>query len=148
MGRKILLIDDDHDLGRLVNTILNPLELTTYQSYSGHDGLRKFFEIHPDLVIVDVMMPDLYGFDVCIRLRDMSSVPILMLTARVEQHDMLRGFSVGVDDFVRKPFNKNEFEARIRALLRHSHDRATSEPSCHRRDSLRAVRSCFHRRLD
>jgi two-component system KDP operon response regulator KdpE len=129
LGKKILLIDDDHDLGRLVDVILHPLEMTIYQSYSGHDGLRKFYEVHPDLVILDVMMPDLDGFDVCARLRDMSSVPILMLTSRAGQHDMLHGFSVGADDFVRKPFNKSEFEARIRALLRRSHDRVTSEPS-------------------
>lgn len=118
MVKKVLLIDDDPDLGRLVDVILYPLELTVYQSYSGHDGLRKFYEIHPDLVILDVMMPDLNGFDVCIRLRDMSSVPVLMLTARTSEKDMLHGFNVGVDDFVKKPFNKNEFEARVRALLR------------------------------
>lgn len=129
LGKKILLIDDDHDLGRLVEVVLHPLELTVYQAYSGHDGLRKFYEIHPDLVILDIMMPDLNGFDVCNRLREMSSVPILMLTARTNQNDMLQGFNAGVDDFVRKPFNKNEFEARARALLRRSHERGPGETS-------------------
>ncbi len=129
MGKKILLIDDDHDLGRLVDVVLRPLELTVYQSYSGQDGLRKFYDIHPDLVILDVMMPGMDGFSVCARLREMSSVPILMLTCKSEQRDMLRGFSVGVDDFVRKPFNKNEFEARVRALLRRSHAHNSKEAS-------------------
>ena len=124
MGRKILLIDDDPDLGRLVDTILRPMDLTVYQSYSGPDGLKKSYEIHPDLVILDIMMPGMNGFDVCARLREMSSVPVLMLTARTNEHDMLHGFSVGVDDFVKKPFNKNEFEARVRALLRRSNDRS------------------------
>ncbi|MCB0118888.1 MAG: response regulator transcription factor [Anaerolineales bacterium] len=123
MARKILLIDDDPDLGRLVDVILRPMDLTVYQSYSGPDGLKKSYEIHPDLVILDIMMPGLSGFDVCTRLREMSSVPVLMLTARTNENDMLHGFSVGVDDFVKKPFNKNEFEARVRALLRRSNDR-------------------------
>ncbi|GAB1469188.1 response regulator transcription factor [Chloroflexota bacterium] len=123
MGKKILLIDDDPDLGRLVDVILHPIDLTVYQSYSGSDGLKKCYEIHPDLVILDIMMPEISGFDVCVRLREMSSVPILMLTARTNENDMLHGFSVGVDDFIKKPFNKNEFEARVRALLRRSNDR-------------------------
>ncbi|NOH01930.1 MAG: response regulator transcription factor [Chloroflexi bacterium] len=130
MGKKILLIDDDPDLGRLVESILRPMDLTVYQSYTGLDGLRKCYEIHPDLVILDIMMPDLNGFDVCARLREMSSVPVLMLTARTTENDMLRGFTVGVDDFVKKPFNKNEFEARVRALLRRSHHR-TSSPAAY-----------------
>lgn len=130
MGRKILLIDDDPDLGRLVESILRRMDLTVYQSYTGLEGLKKCYEIHPDLVILDIMMPDLNGFDVCIRLREMSSVPVLMLTARNTENDMLRGFTVGVDDFVKKPFNKNEFEARVRALLRRSTHR-TANPATH-----------------
>lgn len=129
MGKKILLIDDDPELGKLVDVILRPMDLTVYQSYSGPDGLKKSYDIHPDLVILDIMMPGMDGFSVCARLREMSSVPVLMLTARTDQHDMLRGFNVGVDDFVRKPFNKNEFEARVRALLRRSHAHASKEAS-------------------
>jgi two-component system KDP operon response regulator KdpE len=120
MGKKVLLIDDDPELGRLVDVILRPIDITVYQSYSGPDGLKKSYEIHPDLVILDVMMPEMNGFDVCVRLREMTSVPVLMLTARTGENDMIRGFNVGVDDFVKKPFNKNELEARVRALLRRS----------------------------
>lgn len=120
MGKKILLIDDDPELGKLVDAILHPADLTVYQSYSGSDGLKKSYEIHPDLVILDVMMPEMNGFDVCARLREMTDVPVLMLTARCAENDIMHGFNVGVDDFVRKPFNKNELEARVRALLRRS----------------------------
>ncbi len=120
MGKKILLIDDDPDLGRLVDIILRPIDITVYQSYSGPDGLKKSYEIHPDLVILDVMMPEMNGFDVCVRLREMTSVPVLMLTARTGENDMIHGFNVGADDFVKKPFQKNELEARVRALLRRS----------------------------
>ncbi len=120
MGKIVLLIDDDPDVGRLVETILRAIDLTVYQAYSGLDGLKKSYEIHPDLIILDLMMPGLNGFDVCERLREMSSVPILMLTAYSNEKELLRGFSVGVDDFIKKPFNKNEFEARVRALLKRS----------------------------
>ncbi len=126
LGKIILLIDDDQDVGRLVEVILSPMGFTVYQAFTGLDGLRRSYELHPDLVILDVMMPDLNGFDVCIRLREMSSVPILMLTAYSNEKEMLRGFSVGVDDFVKKPFNKNELEARVRALLRRSTSRESS----------------------
>lgn len=128
MGKKILLIDDDPDLGKLVEMILRPMEHTVYQSFSGPEGLKKSYEIHPDLVILDVMMPGLSGFDVCIRLREMSSVPVLMLTARTSESDMLHGFKVGVDDFVKKPFNKNELEARVRALLRRTNHQNEASP--------------------
>lgn len=118
MGKKVLLIDDDPDLGRLMDSILRPLDITVYQSFSGTDGLRMSYAVHPDLVILDVMMPEMNGFDVCARLREMSNVPILMLTARSNDNDMIRGFKLGVDDFVKKPFNKNELVARVNALLR------------------------------
>ena len=120
MNKKVLVIDDDPELGKLVETILKPLNLTVYHAYSGEDGLKQAYTIHPDMVILDIMMPDLDGFDVCSRLRELSNLPILMLTARANANDMLHGFNVGVDDFIRKPFNKNELEARVRALLRRS----------------------------
>jgi len=114
----VLLIDDDPQLGKLVDAILRPIEVTVCQAFSGMEGLEKAYETHPDLVILDIMMPGMDGFDVCARLRELSKVPVLMLTARTNETDMLHGFNVGVDDFVRKPFNKNELEARVRALLR------------------------------
>ena len=107
MNKKVLVIDDDPELGKLVEAILKPLNLTVYHAYSGEDGLKQAYTIHPDMVILDIMMPDLDGFDVCSRLRELSNLPILMLTARANANDMLHGFNVGVDDFIRKPFNKN-----------------------------------------
>jgi DNA-binding response OmpR family regulator len=75
------------------------------------------------------MMPDMDGFEVCSRVREMTDVPILMLTARTAENDMLRAFKLGADDFVKKPFSKNEIEARVRALLRRSNGKNGSEPS-------------------
>lgn len=127
MSKKVLVIDDDPELGKLVEVILKPLELTVYQAYSGGDGLKKVYAIHPDLVILDVMIPDMDGFSVCSRLREFVRIPILMLTARTNENDMLHGFNVGVDDFLRKPFNKNELEARVRALLKRSNNQNSGE---------------------
>jgi DNA-binding response OmpR family regulator len=120
MGKNVLLIDDDPELGKLVELVLRPIDITLYQSYSGPDGLKKSYEIHPDLVILDIMMAEMNGFEVCARLREIADIPILMLTARSNEKDVLHAFNVGADDFVRKPFNKNELEARVRALLRRS----------------------------
>jgi DNA-binding response OmpR family regulator len=129
LNKKLLVIDDDPELGKLVETVLKPLDLIIYQAYSGEDGLKQAYTIHPDIIILDIMMPDLDGFNVCSRLRELSSLPILMLTARTNANDILHGFNVGVDDFLRKPFNKNELEARIRALLRRSNNQNNSEIS-------------------
>lgn len=128
MTKKILLIDDDPDLGRLVETVLRPVEVKLYQSYSGSEGLRQAYDLHPDLIILDIMMPTMDGFEVCERLRELSNVPILMLTARSNSNDMVRGFKMGVDDFVRKPFASDELEARVRALLRRAAPRLGVEP--------------------
>lgn len=124
MGKKILLIDDDPDLGKLIGSLLKSMDYIFLQAYSGPEGLKKAYEIHPDLVILDIMMPGMSGFDVCRRLREMSNVPVLMLTARVSENDMLHGFDVGVDDFLRKPFKNSEFLARISVLLRRSNQQA------------------------
>jgi two-component system KDP operon response regulator KdpE len=129
MKKKVLMIDDDPELGQLVETILKPLEITVHHAYSGEEGLKQAYVIHPDLVILDINMPGLDGFDVCARLREFSNFPILMLTARSDAKDLLRGFDVGVDDFLRKPFGRDEFEARVRALLRRSDYQSSGEPS-------------------
>lgn len=120
MNKIVLMIDDDPELGKLVETILKPLGLTVHHAYSGAEGLKQAYMIHPNLVILDITMPGMDGFDVCTRLRELSNLPILMLTARTQERDLLRGFKAGVDDFIGKPFRKSEFEARVLALLRRS----------------------------
>jgi DNA-binding response OmpR family regulator len=137
MTAKVLLIDDDPELGKLVDIVLHPIGITLYQSYSGLEGLRNVYALQPDLVIVDIMMPEMDGFEVCRRIREMADMPILVLTARTSDSDMLQGFSVGADDFIKKPFNKNELEVRVRALLRRpSHGPIEGATVCSYSDSV------------
>ncbi len=124
MATKVLLIDDDPELGRLIEIVLSPIGIVLHQAFTGLEGLKHAYALQPDLIILDAILPELDGFDVCTRLREMANVPILMLTARANEGDMLRGFGVGVDDFMKKPFNKNELEVRVRALLRRSDHRS------------------------
>jgi DNA-binding response OmpR family regulator len=118
MTAKVLLIDDDPELGKLIDIVLRPVGVTLYQAYSGLEGLRNVYALQPDLVILDVMMPEMDGFEVCGRIRELADMPVLMLTARTTDADMLQGFRAGADDFIKKPFKKNELEVRVRALLR------------------------------
>ncbi len=117
-GSRILVIDDDPDMAELLTAILRPQGWVVYHACDGREGLKSAYELHPALVILDVTMPVLDGWDTCARLRELSDVPILMLTAREAESDLLRGFDLGADDYMKKPFRKAELEARIRALLR------------------------------
>lgn len=115
---KILIVDDDQ---RLVDALAVYLERQSYTVAKAHDGvqgLEVFDKFHPQLVIVDVMMPRLNGWDLCKQLRERSTVPIIMLTARGQENDRVMGLRLGADDYVSKPFSLKELEARIEAILR------------------------------
>jgi len=118
--RTILLIDDDQTLLELLSDHLRVAGYRTLSANDGRHGLRVAVESNPDLVVLDVMMPGMDGWEVCQRLRDTSSVPIIMLTAKGEEFDKLRGFRQGVDDYVTKPFSFTELTARIGAVLMRS----------------------------
>jgi two-component system, OmpR family, KDP operon response regulator KdpE len=89
-----------------------------FQADNGSHGLEMVHESHPDLVIMDVMMPEMDGWEACKKLREFSTVPVLMLTARVQSQDIVTGLDSGADDYLLKPFNMDELMARVRALLR------------------------------
>jgi two-component system KDP operon response regulator KdpE len=113
----ILLIDDDVTLLEL---LADHLQMAGYEpviASDGHQGLQLAAETDPDLVILDVMMPVIDGWEVCKRLRERSPVPIIMLTAKDQELDKLRGFRLGVDDYVTKPFSFAELAARVGAVL-------------------------------
>lgn len=117
-GTTVLVVDDDHKLISLVRMYLEREGYQVIAAYDGPQALALFERYHPGFVILDVMLPRLDGIAVCRRLRRHSAVPILMLTARVDEVDKLVGLSVGADDYVTKPFSPRELVARVRAILR------------------------------
>jgi two-component system, OmpR family, KDP operon response regulator KdpE len=117
MTYKILLVDDDPTLLRFLHDYLTEEAFTVIYANNGTEGLRLAYREHPDLVLLDVMMPVMDGWEVCARLREMSDVPIILLTAKSSEGDKLRGFRLGVDDFVTKPFSFAELTARVNAVL-------------------------------
>jgi DNA-binding response OmpR family regulator len=115
---RVLVVDDDDDIRNLVRTLLERTGATVHDAPNGREGLREFHAWRPDLVVLDVNMPELDGWNVLERIRDMSDVPVLMLTARGDELERVRGLQSGADDYVVKPFGKQELVARIQALLR------------------------------
>ena len=118
MADKILVVDDDPVLAELVQYTLEVEGYIVVTAKDGQDGMRKFHTERPDLVVLDVTMPKLNGYDVCQRIREMSDIPILMLTAQGREQDIVKGFALGADDYVTKPFRIKEFAARVKANLR------------------------------
>lgn len=114
---KILLIDDDPTLLRFLREYMERQGHTVLAAERGQQGLRLFYDQHPDLVILDVMMPGMDGWEVCARIRELAETPVILLTAKTSESDKLRGFRLGVDDFVTKPFSLAELGARVRAVL-------------------------------
>ncbi len=117
MNYRLLLIDDDQTLLKLLGQYLRESGFEVYEASTGRDGLRLAYSERPDLVLLDVMLPGMDGWEVCARLREMTEVPVIMLTAKATESDKLRGFRLGVDDYVTKPFSFAELAARIQAVL-------------------------------
>jgi len=127
MPEKILIIDDEEPTVQLISMLLEKRGFETIKAYRAEEGLRNAYRYQPDLVLLDVMMPDMDGWDVCKRLREMSDVPIIFLTARDDVKDIVHGLELGSDDYVIKPFNNEELIARIKAHLRRSPRPSMSE---------------------
>jgi len=116
--KTLLMIDDDEKLVQLVQEYLEPNGYRVHGAHEGHEGLSMVRRIGPELVILDIMLPGIDGFEVCSRIRAFSQVPVLMLTAKGEETDRIVGLEMGADDYLPKPFNPRELLARIRAILR------------------------------
>jgi len=114
----LLVVDDDKKIVDLVTLYLNRSGYEVLAAYDGQQALELARSHRPDLIVLDLMLPQVDGLDVCRRLRAESAVPIIMLTARKTDADKLTGLDLGADDYVTKPFNPNELVARIRAVLR------------------------------
>ncbi len=118
MSEKILLIEDDIKLAGMVDDYLGRSGFEVTQAHSGTDGLARHKSLHFDAVVLDLMLPDMDGLDVCRVMRSTSDVPVLMLTAKGDPMDRIVGLELGADDYMPKPFEPRELLARLRAILR------------------------------
>jgi len=117
---KILIIDDNPDLCTLVRTILERDGYQVESAYNGQSGLEQAASLQPDLILLDVMMPGVDGWEICQQLRKSSKAPIIFVSAKGSESDIVRGLRLGADDYIPKPFRRNELVARIEAVLRRS----------------------------
>jgi two-component system, OmpR family, KDP operon response regulator KdpE len=117
-NEKVLIIDDKEDSVQMLAMLLERRNFEVVRAFSAEDGLRKAYRHQPDIVLLDIMMPEMDGWEVCRRIRDMSDVPIMFLTAREDIKEKVRGLEMGADDYVTKPYDIDELVARIRAHLR------------------------------
>ena len=121
MVQKILVIEDEEGIIHLLNLYLRDAGYIVVSARDGADGLALHARESPDLVILDIMLPALDGFEVCRRIRSWSKTPILMLTARGDEDDRIQGLELGADDYLVKPFSPRELVSRVRAILRRVH---------------------------
>jgi len=117
-GKKVLVVDDDVKTVELVKLYLNRDGYRVLTAYDGTEALRLAREGHPDLIVLDLMLPGINGLEICRTLRGESDVPIIMLTAKTTDQDKLIGLDLGADDYVTKPFSPRELAARVRVVLR------------------------------
>ena len=118
MDKKILVVDDEKPIVTVLKLNLQKEGYTVYEAYDGEEAVNKARLLEPDLILLDVMLPKMDGFTVCKTIREKSSVPILMLTAREEEVDKVLGLELGADDYITKPFSVRELMARVKANMR------------------------------
>jgi DNA-binding response OmpR family regulator len=116
--RKKILVDDEERMARFIRLNLEHDGFDVIEAYRGLEALQKMRDAMPDLVILDVMLPDVDGFEVLRLIREISSIPVIMLTAKGEEDDRVKGLELGADDYVTKPFSPRELVSRVRAVLR------------------------------
>lgn len=127
MAAKILVVDDDPAIAEMLTLVLQGEGFNTVVVGDGLEAVQKARETHPDLILLDLMLPGMNGIDVCKAIRDESTVPIVMLTARTDTVDVVLGLESGADDYIHKPFKPKELVARVRARLRRTPEERPDE---------------------
>jgi DNA-binding response OmpR family regulator len=127
-GARILVVDDDADVRGLVRELLERAGASVREAADGREALRILYDVRPEVIVLDVTMPELDGWQTLERIRDLTAVPVLMLTARDTEMEKVRGLKEGADDYVTKPFGRQELLARVEALLRRSAGRTDWGP--------------------
>lgn len=125
----VLVVDDDSKLRGLLADYLKKEDFRVFTAASGPEALTAFAAHEPDILVLDLMLPGMDGYEVCRRIREKSAAPVIMLTARDAEYDRLNGLEIGADDYVTKPFSIRELTARIRALLRRSYGALSAPPA-------------------
>jgi DNA-binding response OmpR family regulator len=120
--KRILVVDDEPKIVEVVKSYLENEGYQVYEAYTGKQAYDIFEKISPSLIVLDLMLPDTTGEEICKTLRKKSKVPIIMLTAKIEEEDILKGLGTGADDYVSKPFSPRQLVARVEALLRRAED--------------------------
>ena len=115
---KILVVDDDEHIAELISLYLNKEGYETKEVYNGRKAIEEFSDFSPHLVLLDIMLPEMDGYQICREIRKISSVPIIMVTAKGEIFDKVLGLELGADDYIVKPFDSKELVARVKAVLR------------------------------
>ncbi|MBU3183382.1 response regulator transcription factor [Clostridium estertheticum] len=117
MREKILIVDDEEDIISFLKDSLEEEDYEVFTAYSGKEAIQKI-KLYPDLILLDIMMPDKNGYEICSAIRDIVSCPIIFLTAKGEERDIVKGLATGGDDYIQKPFSLKQLKARINAHLR------------------------------
>ena len=116
--RKILVVEDDYEIANAIKEYLTEKEYLVYWASTGKEGIEEFKRMELDLILVDIMMPEMDGFKLCKNIRLLSDIPIIILSAKVNELDKVKGLNLGADDYITKPFSLVELEARIQSHLR------------------------------
>jgi two-component system alkaline phosphatase synthesis response regulator PhoP len=147
IGKKVLLIDDDHDLLELSKHILKGAGAQVITAREGSEGIGKLFIHQPDLILLDIVMPEMNGLEVCQKIRMISNAPLMILTALDQEQNMLQAFELGADDFLPKPFSAQVLLARANALLRRSRSESKTPPVFKYNDGHLAIATERHQVL-
>lgn len=118
MGKKVLVVDDEKNIVDIISFNLKKEGYEVLKAFDGEEGIKNVFEYNPDLILLDIMMPKVDGYEACKKIREKCDIPIIMLTARAEEVDKVLGLELGADDYVTKPFGIRELMARVKANLR------------------------------
>ena len=121
MAETVLVIEDDPLQAEVIRLLLEHGGFQSVWAIDGVEGLRKLYEIQPDLVLLDLMLPNMDGWEVCRRIREISTIPIIIVSSRKSDEEKIKGLRLGADDYLIKPFNPQELAARISAVLRRTH---------------------------
>ena len=122
--KKILIVDDEVKITEVLKSYLENSGYSVYEANYGKEAMEQFEQVNPSLIVLDLMLPDMTGEEICQELRKKSRVPIIMLTAKIEEEDILKGLKIGADDYITKPFSPRQLVARVDAVLRRAADSA------------------------